>query len=152
MVWRVHDHLGDVCAVHRTFLGPPGHKAAVEPAKATLGSFAGGAIRLHPACAEMVVGEGVETTASAAAMLGLPGWAAVACGNLAANMRLPELVRTVTIAADHDPPGQRAAAKAARRWRAEGRVVRIATPDRPGQDFNDLLLSRRRALAGATHG
>lgn len=142
MVCLVHDAVGNIAAVHRTFLGLNGSKAAVEPIKASLGSFAGGAIRLHPACAELVVGEGLESTASAATILGLPGWAAIACGNLAANMRLPALVRRVTVAADHDGPGRRAARRAALRWRKEGRQVRIVQPDHPGQDFNDVLQER----------
>ena len=152
MVWLVHDGAGNIAAVHRTYLAPDGSKAVVDPVKATLGSFAGGAIRLHPAAAEMLVAEGLETTAAAAFLLGLPGWAAVACGNLGRNMVLPAGVRRVTIAADADPPGQRAAARAARRWRAEGRTVRIATPDTPGRDFADLLLARIQHAGGAAHG
>ena len=88
----------------------------------------------------MVVGEGLETTASAAAILELPGWAAIACGNLGRNMQLPELVKAVTVAADHDRPGQRAAGRAAERWRLEGRTVRVAVPNKAGADFNDVLL------------
>lgn len=142
MVCLVHDGVGDIAALHRVFLTLDGSKALVEPAKASLGSFAGGAIRFHPACPEIVVGEGLETTASAARILGIPGWSAIACGNLATNMRLPDLVRTVTIAADHDWPGRKAAHKAMVRWRKEGRAVRILRPNEAGQDFNDLLLSR----------
>lgn len=132
MVWLVHDGGGSIAAVHRTYLAPDGSKAAVDPVKASLGPIAGGAIRLHPAAPEMVVGEGLETTAAAAFLLGLPGWAAVSCGNMGRNMALPTGVRCVTIAADPDRPGQRAAAKAAQRWRAEGRTVTIATPDTAG--------------------
>jgi putative DNA primase/helicase len=150
MIWLVLDGTGDICAVHRTFLETSGVKAAIVPNKATLGSFAGGAIRVHPACPEMVVGEGVETTASAAAILQLPGWSAIACGNLGSNVRLPPLVQAVVIAADHDAAGQRAANTAARRWRAEGRTVRIAIPEGRGQDFNDLL--RQRLLTEARRG
>jgi putative DNA primase/helicase len=152
MVWLVHDPAGSIAAVHRTYLAPDGTKAAVEPLKATFGSFAGGAICLHPAAPEMVVGEGLETTASAALLLGLPGWAAVSCGNLGANLALPAGVRRVTIAADPDVPGQRAAAQAAARWRAESRTVLIATPDTPGQDFNDVLQDRAERAAEAAHG
>ena len=46
--------------------------------------------------------------------------------------------------------GARAADAAARRWLAEGRRVRVATPDLPGQDFNDLLLARM--AKGDSHG
>lgn len=142
MVCLVHDGDGAIAALHRTFLAPDGGKAAIEPGKASMGSFLGGAIRFHPACAEMVVGEGLESVASAANLLGLPGWSAIACGNLAVNLRLPDVVRSVTIAVDHDRAGQRAASRAAARWRAEGRTVRVAVPDRPGQDFNDVLLEQ----------
>jgi putative DNA primase/helicase len=142
MVWQVRNAAGSVTCLHRTYLTWDGHKAAVDPPKATIGPFAGGAIRLHPACWEMVVGEGIETTASAATILGIPGWAAIACGNMRARMELPDTVRSVTIAVDNDPPGQRAARIAATRWRKEGRRVRLAIPDNWGRDFNDVLLER----------
>ena len=63
----------------------------------------------------------------------------LSAGNLAKGLALPKEVRAVVIAADPDPPGEVAAQHAARRWRAEGRTVRIARPDREGADFNDLL-------------
>lgn len=146
MVALVFDGQGAICAVHRTYLDPSGAKAIIEPNNASLGSFVGGAIRLDPAAPEMVVGEGLETTASASAMLGLPAWSAIACGNLRTAMVLPEIVRSVVIAADHDGPGRRAAAGAARRWRAEGRTVRIFQPDTPRLDFNDLYRTRMEAI------
>ena len=142
MIWQARNAAGSVTCLHRTYLTWDGAKAAVDPPKATMGPFAGGAIRLHPACWEMVVGEGLETTASAATILGIPGWAAIACGNLRARMVLPDTVRSITIAVDNDPPGQRAARIAATRWRKEGRRVRLAIPDNWGRDFNDVLLER----------
>ncbi|MBZ0254144.1 MAG: toprim domain-containing protein, partial [Candidatus Methylomirabilis sp.] len=51
------------------------------------------------------------------------------------------------VLADGDDPGEAAAESAARRWRREGRRVRIARPPR-GLDFNDMLLGR----APRTHG
>lgn len=143
MIWQVRNAGGSPCCLHRTFLTWEGAKAAVDPPKATWGSFAGAAIRLHPACWQMVIGEGVETTAAAANILGIPGWAAIACGNLRARMVLPEKIRSITIAVDNDAPGQRAAQKAAARWRKEGRTVRLAIPDRQGHDFADLLMEKR---------
>ena len=142
MVTLIWDGQGDICALHRTYLAHDGRKAAMEPVKATWGAFSGGAIRLHPPGPELLVAEGVETAASAAVLLGCPAWAAIACGNLRASMVLPPIVRRITIAADPDPPGQRAAAGAAARWREEGRIVRIAMPDTPGQDFADILQAR----------
>jgi putative DNA primase/helicase len=145
MIWQVRNAAGSVTCLHRTFLTWDGHKADVDPPKATWGSFSGGAIRLHPACHEMLVGEGIETTASAATILDIPGWAAIACGNLRARMVLPDTVRSITIAVDNDLAGQRAAQKAAARWRKEGRRVRLAIPDDWGRDFNDVLLERAHA-------
>lgn len=145
MIAPVFDGNGDICAVHRTFLNSDRTKADVEPNKASIGSFAGGAIRIEPAAPEMVIAEGLETAASAGAILGLPAWAAIACGNLRSSLVLPPIVRSVVIAADHDGPGRRAAHGAAARWRAEGRSLRIATPDRTGADFNDLYGERLHA-------
>ena len=74
----------------------------------------------------------------------MPAWAAVSAGNMARTLALPKSVRSVVIAADADPPGRRAADDAAARWRAEGRLVKIALPDRSGFDFNDILMEARR--------
>lgn len=146
MVALIWDGNGDIAALHRTYLTLDGRKADVDPVKASLGSFVGGAIRISAAESEIVVAEGLETAASAGAMLGLPAWSAIACGNLRSAMVLPDIVRSVVIAADHDGPGRRAAAGAARRWRAEGRAVRIVQPDGRGRDFNDLYRIRMEAL------
>lgn len=145
LIANVQDATGASVGVHRTYLDRDGTKANVDPPKASLGPIWGAAIRLADAAAELVIGEGLETAASAGLLLGLPAWAAITAGNMAAGLVLPEQVRTVTIAADPDPPGRRAAHDAAARWRAEGRAVRIATPDRPGMDFNDLLRERANA-------
>ncbi|MCK8786745.1 toprim domain-containing protein [Roseomonas sp. NAR14] len=145
MIAAVRDSTGAVVAAHRTFLDPAtARKAAVTPAKASLGPVWGGAIRLHPAAAELVIGEGIETAASAGRLLGLPAWAAISAGNLARGLVLPPEVRSVVIATDADPAGQDAARAAWTRWTAEGRKVRIATPDRPGADFNDILMEAHR--------
>lgn len=143
MLALLHDLAGELVAVHRTFLAPGGAgKAAVEPVRMTLGDVRGAAVRLHPAAPHLVVGEGIETTLAASELLKLPAWAATSAGNLADSLALPPEVREVTIAADNDAPGRRAAKAAAARWRAEGRAVRVAIPDKPGADFNDVLRER----------
>ncbi|MFT8243958.1 toprim domain-containing protein [Roseomonas sp. BN140053] len=142
MVACVTDAVGETVAVHRTFLdSSTGTKASVEPAKASLGPVWGGAIRLQPVAAELVIGEGIETAASAGRLMQLPAWAAISAGNLARGLVLPPEVRSVVVAADPDPAGQDAARAAWNRWTAEGRKVRIATPQRAGADFNDILRS-----------
>jgi phage/plasmid primase-like uncharacterized protein len=50
------------------------------------------------------------------------------------------LASEITICADNDASGLQAAYKAAERWCAEGRSVRIAVPPVVGQDFNDMCL------------
>jgi phage/plasmid primase-like uncharacterized protein len=142
---------GEAQALHRTFLTADGSdKAAVEPQKASIGPVAGGAIMLHPLHegVPLLVAEGLESALSAGLLIGGPAWAAVSAGNLAA-LRLPFGIRRVIVAADADEPGQRAAWTAARRWRAEGRDVRVALPDEPGADFNDIV--RARAAREAAH-
>ncbi|MGY4800159.1 DUF7146 domain-containing protein [Teichococcus aerofrigidensis] len=145
MVAAVMDAGGVIIAAHRTFLSAEtGGKASVTPNKASLGPVWGGAIRLDPVAPELVIGEGIESSASAGRLLHLPAWAAISAGNLEKGLVLPPAVRSVVIAADRDLPGQRAAWAAAERWRAEGRTVRVALPDEH-PDFNDLLRARQPA-------
>lgn len=147
---RVVDAAGCFVALHRTYLAPGGRgKADVDPVRASLGPVWGGAVRLDPVAPELVVGEGVETAASAGRLLGLPAWAATSAGNLATGLVLPPDVRRVVVALDPDGPGERAARAAAARWAAERRAVQIARPIGPG-DFNDVLAAD--AAEGAIHG
>ena len=48
----------------------------------------------------------------------------------------------VVIAGDNDAPGRKAAWDAGQRWHHEGRAVRVIFPDRPGEDWNDVLRAR----------
>ena len=146
LVAGVQDAHGGFLAGHRNYLDRSGAgKANVEPARASLGSTAGGAVRLgEPEHGRLLVGEGIETTAAAMALFDLPGWAAIGTGGLRA-IELPEHVRDVVIAADRDAGGLQAAAALARRLEAEGRDVEIRRPHKG--DFNDaLLLMAREAM------
>ena len=138
LVAGVQDVRGGFLAVHRIYLDREGAgKANVEPARASLGSTAGGAVRLgEPERGRLLVGEGIETTAAAMGLFDLPGWAAIGTGGLTA-IELPEHVIDVVIAADRDAGGLQAATALARRLEAEGRDVEIRLP-RKG-DFNDVL-------------
>ena len=85
--------------------------------------------------------EGIETgLAVMAACPDLPVWATLSTSGLE-QVDLPPEARRVVILADHDASGagMRAAEAAARRLRAQGRVVAIAMPPEEGDDFNDLL-------------
>jgi putative DNA primase/helicase len=110
LVAAVRDVDGRFVGVHRTFLRRDGSgKAEIEPRKASLGPVWGGAVRLTPleqviAANELVIGEGIETSASAGPLIGLPAWAALTAGNLASGVVLPSSIRKVVIAADRDAP------------------------------------------------
>ncbi len=151
LISAVREADGVLVAVQRTYLADDGRKAALDPARASLGPVWGAAVQLDPGGVALVIGEGMESSASAGQLLDLPAWAALSAGNLGRGLVLPAIVREVTIAADHDATGvgQKAAEAAAQRWRAEGRTVRIATPDRLGADFADLAEAR---MAEAAHG
>lgn len=145
MVALLRDPEARPVAVHRTFLAPGGAgKAKVEPAKMTLGPVRGAAVRLNDATDRLVIAEGIESALAAGVLLRMPAWAAVSAGNMRDSLRLPPSVREVVIAADHDRPGFDAAEAAARRWKAEGRIVRIAKPQKAGADFADILEERAR--------
>ena len=132
-------------AILRTFLSQHGlGKAPVEPAKMMLGPCGGGAVRLAEPEDRLLVGEGIETCLAAMQATGQPAWAALSTSGLH-RLDLPEKVREVIVLADGDEPGEAAAVDCARRWKREGRRVRIARPP-PGQDFNDLLMGHRLGL------
>jgi hypothetical protein len=136
-----HGADGSPIGVHRTFLAADGSaKAPVDPAKMMLGPCRAGAVRLGPAGDALMVGEGIETCLAAMQASGRPAWAALSTSGLRA-LALPHAVCDVIVLADGDDPGEAAAQYCARRWRREGRRVRIARPPQ-GMDFNDLLLRR----------
>ena len=142
MIALVVDFAGNGIAVHRTYLDrATARKANVEPAKASLGPIWKGAIRLHSIQPgqPLIIAEGIETAASASVMIGAPAWAGISCGNIEFAMELPPEAQDIIVAADKDDPGERAAQAAARRWMGEGRNVRIARPNGPG-DFNHQLV------------
>jgi putative DNA primase/helicase len=88
----------------------------------------------------LTVAEGIETALSAAHAY-KPVWSCLDAGNLAV---LPPLegVDALTIIADHDEAGLRAADECARRWTADGCGVTVWRSPVEGQDFNDFLRAR----------
>ena len=134
---------GRFLGIQRTYIDGP-RKAALDPVRASLGTLAGGAVRLvDPAGDALLLGEGIESTAAAMKVLEWPGgaWATLGTPGLRAVV-LPESVRRVLIAADRDDngSGQKAAAALARRMQAEGRRVECWLPS-IHRDFNDELMA-----------
>jgi len=130
-----------IVGVHRTFLRHDGSaKTDAMPARMSLGTVQGAAIRLAPASEQLGVAEGIETAFSAMLATGVPCWSALSAGGIE-SLILPALpvAREVIIFADNDRRGVSAAQRASERWMAEGRQPRIVVPPLPGMDFNDLL-------------
>lgn len=134
-------------AVHRTYLRPDGEgKADVKPAKAMLGSVAGGAVRLSTCEGPLVVAEGIETALSLdCGLLYEPSqiWAALSAANLS-GLSLPRNPGRLVIASDGDEAGHNAARTLAGRATALGwEVLALQAPD--NQDWNDVLRAWRAA-------
>jgi DNA primase len=109
-----------------------------------LGPCRGGVVRLGEPGAMLMVGEGIETCLAAMQATGKSAWAALSTSGLR-SLELPRDVGDVIVLADGDEPGEAAAQDCARRWKREGRRVRIARPPQ-GMDFNDLLKARNLSL------
>lgn len=156
LVAAVTSDAGEHTATHRTWLarrqGGWG-KAPLADAKMSLGTVAGSCIRLWrgasgkalkdaPEGDRVAIAEGIETALSVAiACPELRVLCAVSLANMA-NIALPAAVGEVFLCADNDPGNDRAGAlllRAARRYQGEGRVVRMAMPDVPGADWNDIM-------------
>lgn len=142
MIGRVADPMTNkFLGVHRTFLDPSGKaKASVEKSKLMLGPCGGGGVKLREATDTVLIGEGIETCLSAMQVTKIPAWAALSTSGMKA-LQLPTSITTVYVLADGDDVGEAAASSCAKRWSAEGRIVRIARPPR-GYDFNDILLGK----------
>jgi hypothetical protein len=133
---------GQITGLQRNYLRADGRgKASVVPNKVMLRVPRGSTVRLAPAAETLLVGEGIEMVLSAMLATCEHCWVTLSTSGLVA-LELPPLPLAceVVILADNDSSGAGlAAARAARRWIAEGRLVRIACPSIVGWDFNDVL-------------
>lgn len=127
------------CGVHRTALLPDGSDRDRTLGKAMLGRAGGAAIKLSPD-GEVDLGLGIaEGIESALAVIGI-GWRPVwACGSAGSIAKFPVLagIDELTIFADRDEAGRRAAQECARRWVAAGRAATIRLPRGDETDWND---------------
>ena len=103
-----------------------------------------GAVKLWPAGAQLVVGEGIETVLAAATRIQhrgaplQPAWSMVSSHALGRLPVIPGVERLI-ILVDHDEAGLTASGTCMDRWiRAGRRVIRLK-PKRAGADFNDLI-------------
>lgn len=157
MVAAVTDALGQLCAVHQTFLNFSGNaKAGLGDDKYIIGASSGAAVRLIDAGADLGLSEGIETALSAAELHGIPTWAALNTSGLIGFM-VPARVKRLTIFADRDPinpktgkrPGTYAAETLAAKCAQQRIECRIKYPALDFADFNDELQARRKRQRGA---
>jgi Toprim domain len=125
--------------IQRTALTPAGNKID----RRMLGGS--GVMKLWPATTQLVIGEGLETVLAASTRIPYcdaplqPAWAAGSADLLAKFPVLPGVERLI-ILVDHDITGRNAADICTERWTRAGRRVEQLLPDRPGADFNDLVM------------
>jgi putative DNA primase/helicase len=140
----IREPSGLLCGVEVTYLAADGAAAPVAvPRKTVGGRPPGAAVRLDLAAPALAVGEGVFSCLSASQALGLPVWALLAVGNLAAWTPPPEVGRVV-IAADRGRAGEQGAWRLARRLRAMGVATQVRLPPAPHADWNDLIRAEAR--------
>jgi hypothetical protein len=126
--------------IQRTALTPEGQKID----RRMLGKA--GTVKLWPAEYQLVVGEGLETVLAAATRLSYldvplrPAWAALSAPALGAFPVLSSIEQLI-ILVDHDQPGELASRTCTVRWQRARRTVVQLKPDKPGADFNDLVMS-----------
>jgi DNA polymerase len=138
----MRDPMTDVpVGIHR--IGLKAHSDRVDKLeRKALGTM--GVVKLWPADGVLTVGEGIETVLAAATRLPydvplIPAWSAVSSGGLTKLPLIPG-VRSLQLLVDNDVEGLTAAAKVEQRWEAAGREVTQILPDKPGTDFNDVVL------------
>ena len=129
---------GSLVGVHRTYLTAAGAKLGVPEPKLTLGQVRGGAIRLGEPTAELTICEGLEDGLTLTQVLGVPVWVSGGASFLHL-MEIPDTVRVLTIGADNDAAGERAAQRAAGALGVGGRKTRILRPAPGFKDFNSEL-------------
>ena len=140
---------GTIVTCHQTFLQMDGsEKAPVEKPKLFPSGVdpAGAAVWFGSPDPdrEFVVAEGIESALSAMRILGVAaGCAALSTWGIRCLV-LPSAIRRVTVFADSDElqQGVAAANEARRRWRSEGRTVRVLQAERDGEDANDVWMGR----------
>ena len=137
LIAAVRDGSG-LSGIHRIFIDPGnGALAALPNPKCGLGSFGGGAVRLGGSADRLGLAEGIETALSATALFGVPCWAALGTERFR-PVALPAQVRELLLFLDHDSGGLRAE-RLARETFAHIASIRAFYPERPGDDWNDVL-------------
>jgi hypothetical protein len=133
---------GEPCGIHRTFIKPDGSgKADFKPNKMMLGRASNAVIRLTPdddVTTGLGIVEGIENGLSIIGISWTPIWVVLSAGGMR-NFQPFLGIESLTIFADHDVAGRKAAQSCARNWTAAGKETIIRTPSIPGSDWNDIV-------------
>jgi hypothetical protein len=127
--------------VHRTFIKQDGSgKAEVEPQRMVLGSMAGAAVKVsadEDVSLGIAICEGIEDALAVVGAGWRPVWSCISAGGISAFPLLGG-VEALTVFADADRTGLRAAQRAVQRWQEAGRQSRIVVP-KNAKDFDEVL-------------
>jgi phage/plasmid primase-like uncharacterized protein len=133
---------GEFAGIQRTYLTEAGQKLDAARVKRSLGALRGTAIRIadDQACEQHAyVVEGLEDGLSISRMfVDAPVFVAGGAGMMR-YVKLPRECEIVTICADNDAPGIRAAEEAATVFRTRGLEAFIIRPDWRHKDWNEHL-------------
>jgi putative DNA primase/helicase len=143
MVFPIGNNANGIQGVHVTFLNKEGTaKLKCEKPRRICGHLIGGYVIVNKTDPDkpLIIGEGVETVASACQLTGFPGIAVLSASNLP-NITPPPCSEII-IAADNDEAGINGANEAAQKWARPDRTLRIAVPDRVN-DWNNALQAAR---------
>jgi putative DNA primase/helicase len=144
MVAAIANPEGQHVATHRTFRAADGRgKANVSAPRKVAGKYGKGpTIRLSPTAPTMGIAEGVETALSATRLFRIPVWSVI-CAYGIETFEPPPECRHLIVFADHDRHGK--GLQAAEQLRGRLTIpVDIQMPDRPGTDWNDVLVESSR--------
>lgn len=131
------------CQTTQLALGSPG-RVKRPGAKLSHGRVRGSAVLLsggNKSDREFIIGEGVETVASACELLGLSGCATLGAYNLRHFTELPLLLRNVVLLVDRDQNGvgERCAKELADKLKLDGYGVKLLPPPDNKKDWNDVV-------------
>jgi putative DNA primase/helicase len=144
MIAVMHDVItGEPSGIHRTALldDGSGKRTMLDgmPGKLMLGRAKRAAVMLGARAPIMGIAEGIETALSAQKIFGIPVWACMSAPGIAGFPALHGLSH-LTIFADHDQAGIKAAKACARRYQEHGIDAEVRYPDQTGDDWNSFLL------------
>jgi hypothetical protein len=135
-----------IIAIHRTFIDPATAKiASVDAPKRALGSLGLGAVRLGwPFDRKLGLAEGIENALAATQLFGIPCWATLGNERFG-TAAIPESVTKLHLFLDADVGGRLAERRARQIYTRPGLTIVSRSPEREGQDWNDVLKASSKA-------